>query len=132
MQKNIKYRVKRANKGSGLGLFAERDFKKDEFIIEYTGELIPTKVADERNSKYLFTLNSRWVVDGASRKNFGRYLNHSCRPNCEAEISGRKIIIRAKKKIKTGEELVYDYGKEYFDEYIKPKGCKCQKCVSSK
>ena len=32
----------------------------------------------------------------------------------------------------TGEEIVYDYGKEFFDEYIKPKGCRCAKCDEKK
>ena len=30
----------------------------------------------------------------------------------------------------SGEELTYDYGKEYFNEFIKPIGCKCVKCIS--
>ena len=34
----------------------------------------------------------------------------------------------AKKAIKEGEELNYDYDTEFFDEYIKPKGCRCDKC----
>ena len=33
----------------------------------------------------------------------------------------------ARKAIKPGEEITYDYGKEYFDEHIKPFGCRCPK-----
>ncbi len=125
-----KFAVKRSS--AGLGLFAEIDFKKDDFIIEYTGEKLPNKIADNKNSKYIFALNSRFSIDGSARKNTARYINHSCRPNCEAEIDGQRIVIRAKKKIKPGEELTYDYGKEYFDEYIKPFGCRCEKCQTKK
>ena len=120
------FAVKRSN--AGLGLFAEVDFKKDDFVIEYTGEKLLNSIADNKNSKYIFALNSRFSIDGSARKNTARYINHSCRPNCEAEIDGAHIIIRAKKSIKAGEELNYDYGKEYFDEYIKPFGCRCEKC----
>lgn len=121
-----KYRVKRSS--AGLGLFAEEHFKAGDFVIEYTGEKIPNAVADDRNSKYIFLLNSRWSIDGAGRENTARYLNHSCRPNCEAVNNGRTVKIYAKRKIKAGEELTYDYGKEYFNEYIKPFGCRCEKC----
>ena len=116
----------------GLGLFALEDIKKDHFIIEYTGEKITTDEADLRGGKYLFTLNKKSVVDGKSRKNIARYINHSCRPNCEVEIDERKwtINVYAKRNIKAGEELNYDYGKEYWGDHIKPYGCKCEKCSS--
>lgn len=126
MQKKMKLSVKRSK--SGLGLFTTVDFAKGDFVIEYTGEKLPNSIADNKNSKYIFALNSRFSIDGADRKNMARYINHSCRPNCEAEIDGQHIMIRAKKKIKTREELSYDYGKEYFDEYIKPNGCRCEAC----
>jgi len=125
-----KYSIKRSS--AGLGLFAEVDFKKGDFVIEYTGEKIPNSVADHRNSKYIFALNSRYSIDGAGRKNLNRYINHSCRPNCEAVNNGRQIKIYAKRRIKAGEEFSYDYGQEYFDEYIKPFGCRCEKCRGKK
>lgn len=125
--KNKKFSVKRSR--AGLGLFTNVSFEKDDFVIEYTGKRLPNKIADEKNSLYLFKLNSRWTIDGSSRKNLSRYINHSCRPNCEALIEdGKRIVIHARKKISPGEELTYDYGKEYFNEYIKPKGCQCEKC----
>ena len=129
MKKN-KVIVKRSK--AGLGLFAAVDFKKDDFVIEYTGEKLPNKIADNKNSKYIFALNSRFSIDGSARKNTARYINHSCRPNCEAEIDEQRIVIRARKKIRAGEELHYDYGQEYFEEYIGPFGCRCEKCQNKK
>ena len=125
-RKNSNFSVKRSS--AGLGLFAATPFEKGDFVIEYTGKILPNKIADYKNSLYLFALNSRWTIDGTERKNLARYINHSCRPNCEAWTSGRKVLIYARKKISPGEEFSYDYGKEYFDEYIKPKGCQCEKC----
>lgn len=124
--KDKKFIVKKSN--SGLGLFAKANFEKGDFIIEYTGEKIPNDVADLRNSKYLFALNSRFTIDGAGRENLNRYINHACKPNCEVWIEGSRLRIYAKRKIKAGEELNYDYGKEYFDEYIKPLKCRCAFC----
>lgn len=120
------YLVKKSN--TGLGLFANRDFKKGEFIIEYIGERMTPEEANKKGGMYLFEINSKETVDGKDRKNIARYINHSCLPNSEVEIKNKRILIYTKKAVKNGEEFNYDYGKEYFDEFIKPHGCKCKKC----
>jgi len=117
--------VKRAK--AGLGLFATRSFKKGDRIIEYFGRTISNAEAYTSRSKYLFEVNTRKTVDGTTRKNIARYINHSCRPNCEPEIEQGRIFIDAIRNIKSGEELSYDYGEEYFDEHIRPYGCRCVK-----
>jgi len=116
----------------GLGLFTNDYIKKGSFIIEYFGPMLSNEEADEKGGRYLFELNTRWTIDGTPKKNKARYINHSCRPNCEVKIRGRRIFIYAIRNIKPGEELSYDYEKEYFDEYIKPHGCKCVKCLEKK
>ncbi|HEC32876.1 MAG TPA: SET domain-containing protein [Candidatus Kaiserbacteria bacterium] len=126
------FTVVRAQKGAGLGLITRRPFKKGDFVIEYTGPIITTEQANEKGGKYLFDINSKWTIDGVSRSNLARYINHSCKPNCEADVSGKKVFIYALRKIKEGEELNYDYGEEYFDEYIKPHKCKCVDCLLGK
>jgi len=110
------------------------DIKKEAFIIEYIGEKITTDESDRRGGKYLFTLSKDYVIDGKGRTNIARYINHSCRPNSEVEIDEDKwtISVYAKKNIKAGDELTYDYGKEYWNEHIKPYGCKCAKCTEKK
>lgn len=121
------YRVGRSR--TGFGLFATEEIKKGAFIIEYTGPKLTNAQADERaHSRYLFELNSRWTIDGALRSNTARYINHACRPNAEPYITGGRIKIRAKKRIRPDEEITYDYGKAHFDEFIKPKGCLCTAC----
>ncbi|MDO8742194.1 MAG: SET domain-containing protein [bacterium] len=120
--------VKRAS--AGLGLFASRPFKKGERIIEYVGRVISTAEEYTSKSKYLFEVNKRKTIDGADRSNVARYINHSCRPNCEPEIERGRVYVDAIKSIKAGEELSYDYGEEYFNEHIKPHGCRCVKCGS--
>jgi uncharacterized protein len=113
---------------TGLGLFALRAFAKDDFVIEYTGVLLPNDEADRKGGRYLFRVNSRWTIDGTGRGNMSRYINHSCTPNCVAYTRGKKVRIYALCAIAPGEELSYDYGKEYFDAYIGPKGCLCPAC----
>ncbi len=120
--------VRVGKSSAGLGLFAEEDIKKGQFIIEYTGEKITTAEAQKRGGKYLFEINSKWTLDGKDRKYTARYLNYSCDPNCEPRNVSGKIKIYAIKNILAGTELTYDYGEEYVNEFIKPFGCRCEKC----
>lgn len=113
---------------TGLGLFTRDEIERDGFVIEYVGKILTLKEADKKAGKYLFETNKNRFIDGTDRKNIARYINHSCRPNCEIDILKGRVYVFAKRGIKAGEELFYDYGKEYFDEYIKPFGCKCEKC----
>jgi SET domain-containing protein len=97
--------------------------------VEYTGLLLPADEAYRRGGRYLFEVNSKWIIDGKGRENISRYINHSCRPNCEPRTRGMRVLIYARRRIRPGEELSYDYGKEYFDELIKPTGCLCSHCA---
>jgi SET domain-containing protein len=105
---------------AGKGAFALRPIKKGERLIEYTGERIPHPVADERydddtmdeHHTFLFTVNSRTVIDASHGGNESRYINHSCDPNCESEIERGRVYIFALRDIEPGEELHYDYAYE--------------------
>ncbi len=127
--KNVK--VKRSS--AGLGLFAGTTFEKGELVIEYIGETISEEEANKRGGKYLFELNDSWTIDGKGRENIARYINHSCKPNCYPELNEdeTKVFIYAKRKIAPDEELTYNYGNYYFNQVIKPLGCRCEKCQLS-
>jgi SET domain-containing protein len=120
-------RVKRSL--AGLGLFTYSPIPKGACIIEYTGKRLSKKEEEDSNSLYLFDAGGGVTIDGSPRSNRARYVNHSCRPNCEIDIYKRRVYVMAKRNIKPGEELSYDYDKDYFDAYIKPKGCRCAKCA---
>src|SRR5262249_14762503 len=106
---------------------------KGAFIIAYKGRRISNAQAarlEARGARYLYEINSRWTIDGSNRRNLARYANHSCRPNAESDVVKGKVILRAIKNIKPGDEITYDYGEEYFELFLKPKGCKCVKCIA--
>lgn len=113
---------------AGLGLFTTRHFKKGERIIEYVGRTLSKGEKYTSRSKYLFEVNSRKTIDGMARSNFARYINHSCTPNCEPTISHGRVFIDAVKAVKPKDEITYDYGEGYFNEVIKPRGCRCVGC----
>jgi len=120
------FRVGRSK--TGLGLFATKLIRRGTFIVRYTGRKLRNAVADQLDTKYLFEINNRWTIDGSSRSNIARYINHSCRPNAETDIKKHKILISAIKTIHPGDEITYNYGRDYFNAFIKEKGCKCAAC----
>jgi SET domain-containing protein len=126
--RNIKRDLVVKRSAAGLGLFTRERIKKGEFIIEYFGEILTEKEANERGGKYLFETSKNRYIDGTDRKNIARYINHSCGPNCEIEILRGRVYVFSKRTIEPGEELNYDYEEEYFNEHIKPHGCKCITC----
>ncbi len=121
--------VKVKKSKAGLGLFATKKIPKNSFIIEYFGQILSNKERDEKGGRYLFETSANRTIDGSCRENTARYVNHSCKPNCEIEIIRGRVYIVSKRTILPGEEITYDYGEEYFDEFIKPNGCKCESCL---
>lgn len=117
---------------SGFGVFAGQDIPRGRFLLEYWGKVIPSTKADTIGGRYLFDLGNGNTVAGASRKNLARYVNHACKPNAEVRIVGNRIYLYTKKRIRAGEELTYDYGKEYVDVFIKPYGCRCSSCIKKR
>ena len=127
---NFELKVKKS--GTGKGLFAKAKIPKGSCIIEYFGVPVAEEDLYKINSKYLFETEKGITINGNIPENTARYINHSCRPNCEALGPRGKVFIFAMKSIGPGEELTYDYGKEYFDEYLSNGRCKCAKCTTSK
>ncbi len=129
---DARFEIRTSKPGTGQGLFAVVPIRKGDFVLEYTGRKIPTAVADSmKEARYLFEIDNDWTIDGSSLSNTARYINHSCDPNTEAEIDEDRIMITAVRAIKKGEELTIDYDTEYFDEFIRPVGCKCTRCAQT-
>jgi len=107
----------------GTGVFAARDLRRGERIVEYLGERITKEESERRGlallekaqtdggaAVYIFTLDEEWDLDGDQPDNDARLINHSCDPNCEAWNYDNRLFIEAKRAIKKGEELGFNYG----------------------
>jgi len=116
----------------GRGLFAGEKIPKGSCVIEYIGRPATKKQIDENKGKYLFWTSRTTMIDGNIAGNKARFINHSCAPNCEIDIRNKRVYIFAKRTIKEGEEITYNYGFEYFESHLEPIGCKCQKCLEDK
>lgn len=125
-----RFAVRASFPGVGEGLFAVRTLLPGEFVLEYTGERIPTGSAEDGGSRYLFLIDDEWTIDGPVPSNVAGYINHACVPNCEAALENGRVMIYATRSIRSGEELTIDYGEEYFDKFIAPVGCRCGTCIN--
>ena len=107
----------------GNGVFAVAPIRKGERLIEYRGRHRTHKEVDrvyagdvETGHTFLFTLNDTYVIDANVGGNAARWINHSCDPNCEAVLvededpARDKVFIEARRAIRPGEELTYNYG----------------------
>ncbi|MDB5819511.1 MAG: protein-lysine N-methyltransferase [Rhizobacter sp.] len=121
----------------GKGVFATALIAKGERIIEYKGEVISWPEALRRhphdpsqpNHTFYFHVDDETVIDGNVDGNDSKWINHACKPNCEAEDDSGRIFIDALRNIKAGEELFFDYrlviDERYTKKLKKEYECRC-------
>ena len=120
----------------GYGLRTNLDLGSGDFIFEYIGEVINEPQFrrrmvqyDEEGIKhfYFMSLSKGEFVDATKKGNLGRFCNHSCSPNCYVDkwVVGDKLRmgIFAERKIKAGEELVFNYNVDRYG--ANPQPCYC-------
>ncbi|KAK3009978.1 hypothetical protein RJ639_012833, partial [Escallonia herrerae] len=120
----------------GYGLQLQEDLPKGQFLIEYVGQVLDMHAYEARQKEYalnghrhfyFMTLNGSEVIDACAKGNLGRFINHSCEPNCRTEkwmVNGEVCIgLFAMRNIKKGEELTFDYN------YVRVFGAAAKKCV---
>jgi len=120
----------------GYGLRADTDLEPNDFIFEYIGEVIGEAAFrrrmqnyDEEGIKhfYFMSLTKGEFVDATKRGNLGRFCNHSCNPNSYVDkwVVGDKLRmgIFAERRIKAGEELVFNYNVDRYG--ADPQPCYC-------
>ena len=116
----------------GLGGFARHPISCGARVIEYVGEPIDKGESLRRceaNNPFIFTLNDHHDLDGNVDWNPARFLNHSCSPNCDAEVQDGRIWIVANRDIAAGEELTFNYGFDLEDYLDYPCRCGSPNCV---
>lgn len=126
----------------GAGVYASKPIPSGERIIEYLGEKIDKDESQRRATVqlehaeqtgdaavYIFTLSKKWDIDGNQPWNTARLLNHSCDPNCEAWIEGKRIYLYALRDIEPGEELTFDYGFDIENYEDHPCRCGSPECI---
>lgn len=120
----------------GYGLRTDTDLSPDEMVYEYIGEVIDESRFRRRTTQYsedgikhfyFMSLSKGEFIDATKKGNLGRFCNHSCNPNCYVDkwVVGEKLRmgIFAERKIKKGEELVFNYNVDRYG--ADPQPCYC-------
>ncbi|KAL2403009.1 Histone-lysine N-methyltransferase EZH2 [Exophiala dermatitidis] len=115
----------------GYGLYSRADIASGEFIGEYTGEIVSISEGDRRgamyhvlNQEYLFVINKSQEIDASNNGNKMRFMNNSQRED-NINVEPKKLLcsgvvrvgLFAKRSIKAGEELLYNYN--YPEEVVR-------------
>lgn len=122
----------RASPIHGRGGFAVTEIAAGTRVIEYAGERIDKLSSRERcirGNHAIFHLDEEWDLDGDVEGNPARWLNHSCAPNCQAELKEGRIWITAQRGLRAGEEVTFDYGYDLRDCRRHPCHCGTPDCV---
>jgi SET domain-containing protein len=116
----------------GTGGFARTDIPSGTRMVEYLGERI-TKAESlrrcEANNEYIFAIDDEHDLDGNVPGNLARFINHSCAPNCEAELDEDLVWIVASRDIVAGDELTINYGYDLQEYREHPCRCGAPDCV---
>jgi len=130
----------------GRGVFATRKIRKGTVVIEYKGRRTswyramkgPDSDPNDATHTFLFELHDGKVIDARVKGNAARWINHSCDPNCKTfEDEDGRVFIEAKRKIRRGEELSYDYRLQFDGRLTRREraryACKCgtERCRGS-
>lgn len=116
----------------GLGAFAATEIRAGTRIVEYVGEEISKEESVRRceaNNEYIFALDDTRDLDGNVDWNPARFINHSCAPNCEAWLEDGRVWIVARRDLRAGEEISFNYGYDLVDYREHPCRCGAEGCV---
>jgi [histone H3]-lysine36 N-trimethyltransferase len=87
-----KLEVLKAGK-KGHGLFTKEDIKRGQFLMEFTGEVVSASELGRRMQAsahmqhlYLMELKHNSFLDCRHKGSIGRFINHSCEPNCTIDV----------------------------------------------
>ena len=118
----------------GDGVFARRGLPPGLLIGCYAGRRYLPGEARELPSDgalvYVFGLSDGTLIDGTDGGNATRLINHSCEPNCQANEESDDdgelhIVIRARRRIRAGEELFIDYRLDVGEDDPSRYRCRC-------
>ena len=115
-----------------FGVFAGQNIPAKVRVIEYAGARISRREARRRflegspgrsrRQIYLAKLDNYWSIDGAVGGKGAELINHSCDPNLALWKWRGRLWLRSLRRVRTGEELGYDYGFDKDGERVR---CHC-------
>ena len=123
-------------KEKGWGIRTKTAIPAGTFIMEYLGEVVTDKEFKRRmhtdyqkdSHHYCLHLGEGLVIDGHRMGGECRFVNHSCKPNCEMQkwsVNGvYRMALFSSKSLNCDEELTYDYNFSLFNPH-EGQTCRC-------
>ena len=111
-----------------FGVFTAQVIPASVRVIEYTGERIGYREAEQRRERpylYLFWVAPGRLIDGAVGGSGAEFINHSCEPNVAVDIVDGHVFFISLREIASGEELLLDYRVRADDNDAPPMPCRC-------
>ncbi|WP_158957084.1 SET domain-containing protein-lysine N-methyltransferase [Paraburkholderia acidisoli] len=95
----------------GRGVFARRDLRAGEILLEYKGECLDETTALDRLGArpFLLGLGDGRIVDGDRWGNTARWIKHACEPNSAIVERKGRLFVRALRPIRMGREITLDH-----------------------
>ena len=95
---------------TGKSIVANRDFKKNEYIVEFCGKLftckqLPTPYNGD-DDHYIQIESDLYIGPSGDLDDF---VNHSCNPNSGIKVTNKKVVLITIKNIQKGQEITFDY-----------------------
>ncbi|KAJ1019912.1 hypothetical protein NDA16_004193 [Ustilago loliicola] len=128
----------------GFGLRAAQDIPKESFVYEYVGEVMNQPTFLERMQQYrqegirhfyFMMLQPNEYLDATKKGGKGRFINHSCNPNCSVSKwqvgKHLRMGIFAKRNIQKGEELTFNYNVDRYGNDAQECFCGEPNCVGT-
>jgi histone-lysine N-methyltransferase SETD2 len=119
-----------------------QDLHRGSFVYEYVGEVIGERKFRQRQRQYkeqdekhfyFMMLQKGEYIDATKKGGYGRFINHSCEPNCYVDkwVVGSKMRmgIFCKRHIISGEELTFDYNVDRYGGEATPCYCGEPSCL---
>ena len=112
----------------GMGAFASEALKAGAYVGSYEGLLTTLEATRQRYAhlteaeqefvpkEYVFELDAQYCIDARNSTHFTRYLNHAEYGNLEVQVDAeaQRVDFFAACDVAADEELLFDYGYEYW------------------
>ncbi len=114
--------------GAGKGLFATREFDRGEKITDYKGDRLTRAQLEHRYpgnqlAQYAVRRTNDLYIDARDTSaGVARYANHAPQARTNAKLADTRppggppgVAIRAKRHIRPNQEVLVNYGRDYWD-----------------
>jgi SET domain-containing protein len=117
--------IKRSKlKDAGSGVFTTCDIPSGVYVTEMKGAPITQKEYENLPDfvqAYTCYVHRNLYLNAYDDRHFARFVNDANGPadkrfknNCTLVVDGKKVFIESVKKIKSGSEILVDYGEDYW------------------